>query len=198
MVMYRILAVSAIFFLAGNVAKAGFLTPSSISAQGTFTNSENLVIDGSFPTEGSVWTGAPNAYWRGQTGASGVAFTIDYGAVFSIEDVTLSIDNNDDYRVEASVDGLVYSTLFDVSRTYGEIGWGMDTMSSIQASPEYVAPIDFIATSARYLRIFATGGDGLYSVGELQAFGVTVVPEPTTVALWSIGLAGMALVRRRS
>jgi hypothetical protein len=46
------------------------------------------------------------------------------------------------------------------------------------------------------LRIYSTGGDGLYSVSEFQAFAAPV-PEPETYALLLAGLGLVAAVARR-
>ena len=58
----------------------------------------------------------------------------------------------------------------------------------------------FAPVSARALRINAAGGDGSYSVAELQASGSALsVPEPATLllALGGVGAALVPMVRRR-
>ena len=177
-------------------ACAALIIPTSISSQGTFNNSANLLIDGNVPTEFSTWTNATNAWWTNQLGTGGVVFTIDYGQDYQIQDILVSVDNNDAYRVDFSIDNIAFSNLLQIDIGDGEINGGMDTMSSDDTNPEFVAGIDFAPVEARYLRIYAVAGDNLNSIGELQAFGITAVPEPSGLGtcLMAIGILG---TRRR-
>jgi hypothetical protein len=178
-------------------SQATLLTPVSVSGTGAY-NGLPYMTDGSFPVEGQQWQ-TETTWWVGTE----PVFTIDYGAVFTIQDIKLSVDNNDSYQVQYSTDNSAWNTLLTIPSDYGEIGWGMDTMATDAPDPEYIVQIDFAPVGAQYIRIYATGGDNLYSVGELQAFGQsssTPVPEPTTMLLFGaglLGLAGAARHRRR-
>ncbi|MEQ9410893.1 MAG: discoidin domain-containing protein [Fuerstiella sp.] len=178
--------------------EASLIPAVSVSSQGSFTNSASLLTDGFFPAEGTVWTASTNVHWSGQPGAGGVAFTFDYGSVMNIEDIRYSFDNNDRYHVHHSTDGVSFLPLSSIVEGDGEVGGGMDTGTGIAGDPEYIANMDFSPVAARYLKIFASGGDGLYALAEFQAFG-TAVPEPaySMAALMLIGSLFGARHRRQ-
>ena len=83
---------------------------SSVAGTGTYTNSEGLLIDGIFPAHQSHWQDATNVWWNGNA----PQFTFDYGDVFLIEDIILSVDNNDSYLIESSLDGSSWDPLFEI------------------------------------------------------------------------------------
>ncbi len=187
-------------------ATAGPLAPSSVSVYGYATNTTYgdpaKAGDGVFPAEGSVWKTNNNMWWQcsQSMGEDCLTLLFDYGKTMRIEDITLSVDNNDGYWVEYAGDDLNFATLFEITKNDGDVGWGMDTMSTISGDPEYVGNIDFAPVNARYLLVWNGFGDGMYSVGELQAYGAPV-PEPATMLLFASGIAGLAgssrLRRRR-
>jgi hypothetical protein len=179
-------------------AHAQLIAPTGASGTGTFSNAPSLIIDNVIPAEGSVYNAATNVFWSGLT----PQFTIDYGQVYTLQDLVMSFDNNDTYLIEYSTDNVSFTTLTTVSLGLGEIGFGMDTFSTVLGDPEYVAGIDFVPVQARYLRASATAGDNAYSIGEIQSFGVAAsaaAPEPGTIGLLALGglpiLGGV--VRRR-
>jgi galactitol-specific phosphotransferase system IIB component len=134
--------------------------------------SEGYITDGVFAPEGTSWK---NSNYAVKLNGSGTAYTltIDLGSLVSgINHVIVQADDNDTYRVEYSSDGFNWSTLYNVSQSSGG---GLRTRDS-----GIFAPV-----SARYIRIYATGGDGYYSVSELQIF---IQSNP-----WVDGKAGKAL-----
>ena len=180
---------------AANMASAVPINAVSASGTGTYKNSPDLLIDGVIPSEGTWWTATTNVWWYG----TDPVFTIDLGALYSVEDVVVSVDNNDDYNVSYSLNNINWFNLFTIDRTYGDIPvipGGMDTMSTILGDPEYVSQIDFSPVQARYLKISATGGDNFYAVAEVKAYG-THVPEPSTILLIGVGLLGLAVYNKR-
>ena len=174
-------------------AEAAQLNVVNVVGTGTFNNSTALIHDGAIPAQGSVWNLPDKVWWNTTTTPT---FTLDLGAIYLLQDFVVSLDNNDTYRFQYSTDNVTYNNLVDVSSAFGEIGGGMDTFSSVFGNPDYVAGVDFTATSARYVRVFATAGDNSYSTGEIQLFGESAVPEPSTFVLLTAGL-GLFLMRRK-
>lgn len=181
-------------------ASAQVIHPTSITAVGTFNNSLSLVADGFVPEESTIWTASTNVFW----GDFDTAITLDYGSVHRISDVLVSVDNNDLYRLDYSLDGIAFTPLFTIQIEDGNIQpspGGMDTMSTDSSSPEFVSGIDFAPVDARFLRFQALpGGDGLNSVGEIAVTAELggAVPEPSTYGmLGALALGGIVMIRRR-
>lgn len=185
-------------------------TTASVVAGGLNNGSTvGVIVDGLIPGEGTHYFGgsggAPkNASWGAPAGPYDTVLQVDLGAVYRLDDVLVSVDNNDVYHLTYSVDGLSFSSLFSIAFNVGEINSGMDTFTTWLGDPEYVAALDFAAVDARYLRVSASAGDGRYSVGEIQAFGSPVpagpggsVPEPQSLALALLALGTATVARRR-
>jgi len=175
-------------------ANAALLTPTSLtSTVGIFNDSK--AADSVIPNEGGNWQ-ANTAFWYGTT----PSLTLGFSEIFEIEDILVSVDNNDSYQIDYSTDGSSWATLLNISSSYGEVSNGMDTMSSLSGHSEYISGIDFSPVLAQYLRISATGGDNSYSVGELQAFGsnVSAVPIPAAVLMFAPALLGFFGLRRKA
>jgi hypothetical protein len=123
--------------------------------------------------------------------------------VFSVN-LRLSLDNNDTYAITYSLDGVSWESLIDISRSIGEVTWGMDTFSTDASNAEYVAAIDFAFVEAQYLSITAIAGDDSYSIGEFEVYGSAIstsqpgtVPLPGTLALMGLGLVALCLSRKK-
>jgi hypothetical protein len=174
-------------------ANATLITQSIVSTEGRFHNNTNSINDGILPDEYTRWTKPTNVWWRGLN----KKITLDFGGLYNINNVLLSLDNNDSYKITWSNDQQLWSTLFSIKPSDGEVTarrGGMDTMSTDITHNEYIAALDFSSVQARYIRIQATGGDNSYSIGEFQAFGSKVgsIPEPTSLAIFALGIAGLA------
>ena len=124
-----------------------------------------LVQDGDWPLQGQEWT-TGTAWWRDPA----ARIRIDLGEVVNITGLAISVDNNDDYKVLASVDGHSWTRILKIRAADGEIGWGMDTLSTLKGDPDRVKGLGFQPGPARYLKVSASRGDGLYSVGELVVY----------------------------
>ena len=175
-------------------SSAAVLSPTNVSgAGGTYFNLPNI-SDSYVPREFSDWR-SNTTFWNGTSRI----FTFDYGSLFNIEDVLVSVDNNDSYKVEWSTNGSTWADLFQITVGMGDVWNGMDTMTTF-AGAEYVPGIDFAPVQAQYLRIFATGGDNSYSVGELIAYGsaVSAVPIPAAALLFAPAFLGFMGLRRKA
>lgn len=165
---------------------------------GTFmgsTGSVNDLTNGVVLPEATQWNSAGAFAWeiwdsRIGTGSNHIQF--DLGGIFRLEDIKISVDNNDTYLMKTSVDGTSWTTLFTISPSDGEISWGLDTFSSSLGDPEYEASIDFAPTNARYARLSAGNGDRFYSISEVTFLGtpVNTVPEPNVLMLLGLALVG--------
>ncbi|MEL6104587.1 MAG: discoidin domain-containing protein [Planctomycetota bacterium] len=194
------LAVAFCLCVASRPAAASLINPVSVTGSGSFNNSVGLLHDGFIPAEMTAWNTAPNVWWTGQTGPSGVVFEFDLGAEHVIDDLTISADLNDTYQFDYSLDGVNWTSLVTVDASFGDVpAFGMDTMTSIAGDAEYVAGMDFASVNARFLRGYGVSGDNLFSLGEVQAFGsaVAAVPEPSSLAVFGLMSVGLVVRRRR-
>lgn len=178
---------------------AGPVAVSASSNTGTTLNGTvGLVHDGIFPDEFDFYAGPNTVSWVGQDSLTNgipnsAVFTLTFDQIYTLQDVRLSIDNNDFYQMQVSIDGANWNTLFTALSFEGEVDNGMDTMSSVAGDPEFVTSIDFVASQARYARIYAVTGDNHYAVGEIQFTGTPAVPEPSHYALLGAGLIGLGM-----
>lgn len=111
-------------------------------------------IDGVLAVEGTEWNSTPAIVLADPSSR----LTIDLGKVHPIGALHLQGDNNDLYLVESSEDGQSFRLLWTAPAT--EVGMGL--RSRWVKLPH--------KTRARYLRLSGKGGDGFYSISELQAF----------------------------
>lgn len=109
------------------------------------------MTDGTASTDGDAWD-SPRAAVLGATRA----VTWDLGRPEPLAHLRLQADNNDVYVLQGSLDGASWFPVWEA---------GPVELPGVQTrtSPP-------LATQLRYLRLTARGGDGMYSVGELEAF----------------------------
>jgi hypothetical protein len=126
------------------------------------THAQRLT-DGTMPSEGDLWKTEMTAVLDGPT--SHVLY--DLGVPTRVTAIDLQGDNNDQYIVELSNDRQSFVPLWTGEPRPGE---GMRRRGGRQLEGE-----------GRYLRVRARGGDGFYSLGEVQAFCQTPAKWPPSV-----------------
>lgn len=179
---------------AASLAQAAPVTVSAVTTTGTFAGSTAVLTDGVIPPIGTAWNAASTVSWTDY----GTVFTLAFDQLYTLQDVTLSVDHNDFYQVQISQDGTTWNTLFTVLAFEGNSTWGTDTFTSDPAGTgTYSTSINFAPTLAKFARIYAVSGDNAYGVGELSFTGVPAVPEPGSLALIGAGLATVGLIARR-
>lgn len=136
----------------------------TVKGYGKYFNNAEIIIDGHFPKEGSLWKGRDCVWWRGKT----PYFLVDLGNTSQVCDIIMQVDNNDNYMIDYSLDGTEYFPLLIIKKGYGKIGHGMDTMTTRNGHPDYISQLDFQPVSARFLKIYAAGGDNNYAISELK------------------------------
>lgn len=155
----------------------------------------DFTFDGVFPSQGQQWQ-TQTAWWEGLAGT----VTFDLGGKVLLKGLEASLDNNDSFLIQVSLDGQAWTDLTTVSANQGSVGWGMDRFSTEASSPFFLSTLAFAPTEAAFLRLKAIDGDNLYSIGEVS-LSVSAVPEAHAAGLLAAGLVvvgGVLGARRRS
>jgi hypothetical protein len=182
----RLLAVvAAVAATVSSAAAQNVARSAAVSVTGPFTVSAasgiGRIVNGTFAPEGQFWQ-SDDIWWNG----TNTFITVNLGAAFVISVFTLQADNNDTYRLEYR------------NGTAGAwaTAWSVPTKATM---PGVTTRSTTLAASilATELRLSATGGDNSYSVTQLQATGVSAVPEPASLTLLATGLASLMVVARR-
>jgi hypothetical protein len=161
----------------GSSADGNLLGGKSPQASSGVLNAERMT-DGVLATEGDFWQ--TNLTARLSTARSRV--TYDLGAVKPVACALVQGDNNDTYRLEGSTDGTEFAPLWVAGPAEGA---GMRLRQGT------------FTGSARYLRVSASGGDGLYTVSELAVYGTCPTGWPASAEALprKIGVAPGVAVR---
>ncbi len=157
---------------AGSVVAAGpygFLLPGDPWLGGAYAPASlTEPVNGSPLAEGTQWN-AGSFWWTG----TATSWTVYLDHSYSMNQLVVQADNNDSYQVQYRVG----SSWVDAADVGAVAGWGLMTRS----------PYD-VSFTTNALRVVATGGDGYYALGQIEAFG-TAAPELST---WAMMLAGFA------
>jgi len=163
-------------------AWAGPITAVAITGQGEHVNDPSLLMDSFMPPPGTAFDDPACVHWSDPK----LFFLMDLGAVYVVDGIVAQVDNDDDYLVEASLDGKKFVPLVSMKASLGDVDWGMQTLGTVHGQEGYAPELVVGATPARYLRLSASEGDGVYAVSELTAHGSpmdktsgkTVMPLP--------------------
>lgn len=111
------------------------------------------IRDGRLAKEGATWNGAFAITLEDDTGF----LQVDLRSIYDLTTFVVQADNNDQYLIEGSIDGVAYTPVWVAPAP--ELP-GLRTRSTVLSKP----------SAARYLRIKGVGGDGYYSLSEVRAY----------------------------
>ena len=142
----------------------------------------STLVDGVNLPEGTYWQ-AGTVWWDERNpGSADNIIEIDLNGRFLISWISIQADNNDEYSIS-------YRNPLGVWAVYGYFpavaGAGMRERAGT------LGPFEATA-----LRIDARAGDQFYSVSEFGAMG-EAVPEPGSLLLIGVGIAGLGFSRRK-
>ena len=141
---------------------------------------KQTLTDGVFVPEGQQWN-AGSVFWNSLQNS----IDIKLSATYSINSFVVQADNNDTYRIEYRQGGN-WVTAWEEVPAYGS--WGLVTRPAFTLAS---------AITTDELRFTATGGDGYYSVTEIQALAPVPEPEEWAMLLVGAGLVGFQVKRRQ-
>jgi PEP-CTERM motif len=132
-------------------------------------------------------------HWEGSTtGDTTHSISISFGGTFAIDGAIVQADDNDTYQLDYLGTDHLYHPWWSIPEisSFGLVTRPNGNETTIMTLP---------TVDALGVEIFATGGDGLYAVSQVEVFGnPSPVPEPRTIGLLGAGLAGLVvLVNRR-
>lgn len=142
----------------------------------------HVLTDGQAPFDGEAWD-SPSASRLARHGF----LEWDLGREVELRAAAIQADNNDDYVLSVSTDGVAWKEIW---RSGTIDAPGLQTRSTGQ-----------LAGRGRYVRLAAVGGDGNYSLAEVELFGPSTTgsvllrarwvprhPLEQTFTLWLLGL----------
>ena len=162
--------------------------PQNIVCPGT-PAAPSAITSGTFFPETTCWLNG--VAWTANPNGAPDYIDIDLGGAYSISSAIVQADDNDTYELQYLGTDNAYHDWWAVPL---DPSFGLVTRPSGDQTTQQPLP----TVTATGLRIFATGGDGDYAVGQVEVFGNAVgTPEPGALMLLGAGLSGLGLLRRR-
>jgi hypothetical protein len=124
-----------------------------------------VLTDGQVPFDGDAWD-SPSASRLARNGL----LEWDLGREVEVRAAAIQADNNDDYVFSVSSDGVAWQE-----------AWRSGT---IDAPGLQTRSTGRLSTRARYVRVTAVGGDGNYSIAEVELFGASTSGSVLLRARW--------------
>ena len=176
-----VFGIVAVIFLAVASSSAEPIRAVSVSGFGDYGDDVEVLIDQDMPKEETDYKDQACVYWYSDY----TYFIIDLGRVVHIQGIAMQMDNNDDYFLEASLDGEDFRPLLYVSSKWGETPEGMETISTIKGDSEFIPQAVICSSRTRFLKLSARGGDEVYAVSEVMVFGdeMAGVAAPESLAV---------------
>jgi hypothetical protein len=125
--------------------------------------------------QGTVWWDAQNSLSASNT------IEIDFGGLYKVDFASIQADNNDEYLLQ----------LRDAGGNW--FNWAF--AQTCCSAGMFVRSGNLLPTEASAVRISGRNGDGYYALSEVRLTGFAV-PEPASLGLVALALAGMLRARR--